>query len=531
VRDREVRRDAALLCLFAAALVLPALGGHDLWNPNEPIYGQAVVEMSRTGDLLVPHVNGLVFPEKPILYYWLALAASKLSGGVSEAALRLPSALAGIFSVGALYFLCRRYATPSRARIAAVLLATTHMMFLGSRTAQMDILVEASTLAVILCWDVSLGTACLAGIAAGLGFLAKGPVGWICPALVLVAYAIATKRVRALFSRGTAVAAIVAVAVPLPWLAALVLRGETEFLREMLFRQNVTRFVEAWDHQAPWWYFLQYYWIDMAPWALFTPLAAALPRRSDEEERLDTLAWCWIAAIVVFFSLSTSKRSPYILPVAPAVALLASGLFERLLGGNIERWRKRAVYALFGAIGLALGGTAAVLSLRVLPRYPGGRVAILALCSTLLAGALAIAVGLASRRRGGPLAGLVVALSALYLVTATVVLPAADPYKSARPFCRDVDALAGPRDAVVSWDLWRWRASYTFYAKHPIQNLKSIDALRRIWNGPERAFVIVEEPGLAGARAVLGSAAPVVTRRIGQTTVFAFANPATISIP
>jgi 4-amino-4-deoxy-L-arabinose transferase len=533
------RRDVLLLCLFSAALFLPGLGGHDLWNPNEPVYGRAVVEMERGGDWLVPRVNGLVFPEKPILYYWAALVASKIAGGPSEGALRIPSALAGILSVAAAYLLARRCVGARRARIAAVLLATTHMIFLGSRTIQMDVLVEASTLVTILAASRALdgGLApraamlawLAAGIAAGLGFLAKGPVAWICPAVVLAAYAVATRRPRALVSAGAALAAAAAIAVAVPWLAMLWARGETAFLEEMLLRQNVTRFVDPWDHAAPWWYFLRYYWIDMAPWAAFTPLALAIPGRADRERRFDTLSWCWIASIVVFFSLSASKRSPYILPVAPAVAFLASGVLERFLDDGLEAWRRRAVVVLVALHGLAFGAAALVLWRRVLPRYPEAGSAIATLALTLAAGLLAVAAGFAVRRRGAPLAGLVASLVALYLVVATVALPAADAFKSARPFCERLDSLASPEDTVVSWDLWRWRASYSFYSERPIRNLKSADELRRIWSGPERAFVVVEGAGLDGVRSVVGDAPPLVERRIGRTTAYLFGNEAAVA--
>ena len=107
---KSVPRDLLWLGVGAAILFSVALGARDLWNPNEPTYGQAVVEMAERGDWLVPTVNGRVFAEKPILYYWLALAASRALGGVSELSLRIPSALAGVVSSVLLYLLVLPYA-------------------------------------------------------------------------------------------------------------------------------------------------------------------------------------------------------------------------------------------------------------------------------------------------------------------------------------------------------------------------------------------------------------------------------------
>jgi len=56
-------------------------------------------------------------------------------------------------------------------------------------------------------------------------------------------------------------------------------------------------------------------------------------RRSEGERRLALLSWLWIATIVVFFSLSRSKRSPYILPIAPAIALMAGEVALAFVSG------------------------------------------------------------------------------------------------------------------------------------------------------------------------------------------------------
>ena len=62
------RRDLVLLAIGSALLFGVRLGARDLWNPNEPIYGEAVREMAQRGEWLVPYVNGIAFAEKPILF-------------------------------------------------------------------------------------------------------------------------------------------------------------------------------------------------------------------------------------------------------------------------------------------------------------------------------------------------------------------------------------------------------------------------------------------------------------------------------
>jgi 4-amino-4-deoxy-L-arabinose transferase-like glycosyltransferase len=528
----EIRHDLVLLLAAAALLFLPALGARDLWSPNEPIYGKAVAEMAERGDWLIPTVNGHTFAEKPILWFWLARASGIVLGGVSELSLRLPSALVAILGVGLVYLLVAPYAGRPRARIAAVVYMTTFGVFWNARAIQMDLLVSVATLgvvaAVVRVWDrgsSSLRGWLLAGAAAGLGFLAKGPVAWVCPALVLVAYLAVTRRMKLLFSPAILAGGALCVAIVAPWLLTLAVRGHADALREMFFRQNVTRFLDPWDHAAPFWYYLEYFWIDFAPWSWIVPLAAALPGRDDEERRLDTLAWCWLGAVVFFFSLSSSKRSPYILPAAPAVAILAAGVVERFLHGTLSAGRRRAVCGLLGAIGALSVAGGILLRLRVAPAYPELSREATALALLLVAGGVAILTSFPLRRvvPAAP-AAFFALVTCVYLMCAVVVLPAADSRKSARSFCEKTRAVMTAGARIASFGFWDLRASYGFYLGRTVDNLTSEAALRDYWSAPGAAYLIVETPRLAEARAVVGEREPVVRAEIGNHTSYLFSN-------
>jgi 4-amino-4-deoxy-L-arabinose transferase-like glycosyltransferase len=509
------------------------LGARDLWNPNEPIYGEAVAEMARRADWLLPHVNGLVFAEKPILYYWLALAAAKLSGGISELSLRLPSAAAAIATVLGSYVLVRPYAGRARAVATAILCATLFGVFWNARAVQMDILVTASTV-----WTIvgvtrvvdhgapALSGFLLAGAAAGLGFAAKGPVAWICPGLTLAAYLVATRRVASVARWEAVAGAAACVAVASPWYLLLLARGREDVVAEVLFRQNVERFVNPWDHRAPWWYYLESVWIDMAPWAFFAPLAVGLPRRAEGEKRLARLAYVWVAAVLVFFSLSRSKRGPYVLPIAPAVATLSADVVLGALADDLAGFRKRWFALIAWSLAIALvaaGGFVAVGAALWAAAGAAGPIGVLG--ATAVAGGTLLVVELSSRgrRARAPLA-LVAATTAIYLAAGGIALPALDRYKSARPFCDEVAALARPGDELASFSFWDWRAEYRYYLGVPIINLAGEEPLRSAWTGDRRVVLLVEGARLSAARAVIGAARPAVTGRVGGMSVYAFTN-------
>ena len=364
-------RDLLGITIGVGLLFFVSLGARDLWNPNEPIYGRAVVEMSERGDWLIPTINGKVFAEKPILYYWAALAASQLTGAVNEFSLRIPAALAALASALMTYLLALHYTGRRRACLTVALFATMYQVFWAARAVQMDVFVLASSLGVILPLTRMLDFGAkptpafaLAGLAAGLGFLGKGPVTLVLPGIVFGIYVISSRRIDIFFQRQVWIGVAVAAALSLPWCALLWLQGETTFLYEVLFRQNVTRFLDAWDHQQPWWYYLKYLWIDYAPWSWLLPAAFLITDTRELERRLHRLSWIWIVGMIVFFSLSDSKRAPYILPVAPAIAVLASSVVDRwIFGAHLERRaRSAAVMALLALASMLLvAGTASLI--------------------------------------------------------------------------------------------------------------------------------------------------------------------------
>jgi 4-amino-4-deoxy-L-arabinose transferase-like glycosyltransferase len=530
----SVRRDLILLALAAALLFGIALGAHDLWNPNEPIYGEAVKEMAQRGTWSVPYVNDLVFGEKPILYYWLALASSKALGGISETSLRLPSVLAGIAIVLGVYLLVLPYAGRRRALWSGVLCLTTYQVWWVARTIQMDVFVAATTLWVILPVTRVLDHGAvpwkgwtLAGAVAGIGFLAKGPVTWICPGLTLLAYALVTRRLASLFRPAVLLGAAVCVAVAAPWYLTLWATGHTDVLHEVLIRQNFQRFSNPWDHVAPFWYYVPYFFSDMAPWSLFALVAWNLPRQREADRKLAVLSALWIVSIVFFFSLSKSKRDPYIVPVAPAAAILAAEVAVAFADERLSRARRAIVLAIswaFAAIFL-LGGIAVLVKFG--PKYPEVAAAVRWLAGTMIVCGVALGAALArARLRPGPLipATLAATMAAFFLVAGSAVLPALDTFKSARPLCERLAGMIEPGDRIASYNFWMWRSEYRYYLGRPIDNLPGEEPLREAWNGPARVVLLVEGGQLAEARRVIGDRAPAFTRGVGSQTAYVFTN-------
>src|ERR1700756_3295406 len=92
----------ALLFAHAAAVVFVKLGAAELWT-LEGRWAAVCAHMLRSGDYLHPYLFGAPYYDKPLVSYWLMIAASRLLGRLNETALRLPSALAGLASIWLVY--------------------------------------------------------------------------------------------------------------------------------------------------------------------------------------------------------------------------------------------------------------------------------------------------------------------------------------------------------------------------------------------------------------------------------------------
>jgi 4-amino-4-deoxy-L-arabinose transferase-like glycosyltransferase len=524
---------AARAALLAGSLVVfgAGLGARDLWNPNEPLYGQAVVEMAASGDRLLPTVNGERFAEKPPLYFWLALGVARVTGGVDERSLRLPSLLAGLCAVALLHSLVERRSGRRRAGLAVAIFATTFSVAWGARTIEMDLLLCASTLGVLHAalappaWGPRWLAPVLAGASAGLGTLAKGPIGIVGPALVLLAdAAVGGTARRCLRPLWVAIALVAALAIAAPWYVAVGLREGSSVLQELLWRQNVTRFLAAWDHQQPWWYYLGAFWLESAPWGLFVIPALGARDPDPDARALDRTSWAWLSSFVLFFSLSASKRGAYLLPAMPAVAILASGVIDRLLRTTA---RRRGVFALSAlvALVLALAALAGVFRARA---YPGLERPAMTLAAVLVPGLVLVVWSLVRRARApaGPPLALAGMLATLYVVAGTIVLPAVDPLKSARGFCEALHSLVDPAAELRSYGSWQWRASYVYYARRRIPRLETADELRAYFARPDRVFVIVERGAVPEFERIVGPSEPILGAEIGANAAYLFTNRA-----
>ena len=129
-----------------------------------------------------------------------------------------------------------------------------------------------------------------------------------------------------------------------------------------------------------------------------------------------------------------------------------------LISGTLDRRRRAVVFAMLAIAG-GLFIAAAVYLLRVIDDYPAIETVGRGLALLTAGGGIAVLAGVLVYRRW-PIAGaaaFAATVVSIYLVAAAWGLPAANAYKSARPFCSKLQSLVSTDDPLRSYRFWNWR--------------------------------------------------------------------------
>jgi len=336
-----MRRPIWWLLALLVVMAFAFQGTRGIWEPDEGRYTATGINMLKSGDWLVPTVDG-EHPHltKPPITYW-ALAASMGTFGRNEWAARLPGALAFI-GTGLLVFGLGRRLCPAKpwlpafvwslslAPIAGGNIISTDALLTLFETAAMFAFVEAWlrdgpdrrrwVLGMWLCW--------------GLAFMTKGPPGLL-PLGAMVAFlAIHDRaRLRGLFPPlGLLTFAVVA----FTWFAVIVYQ-QPDRLGYFFGSEVYDRvFTAKHDRNAQWYGGLKVYLpvllVGALPWWVLALAAVGGPRaawqrartRVLERDRGTLLLLYWFLLPLTVFFLARSRLELYVLPLFVPLALLIS---------------------------------------------------------------------------------------------------------------------------------------------------------------------------------------------------------------
>jgi len=467
-------KPARVILLLAALLFICNIWGYDLWAPDEPFFGEGAREMVVDGQWVVTHVNGMVNTHKPPFFFWLIALLSLPFGRVTSLTARLPSALAALGTVAMTLRLGRRTSSERTAVLAAFILATCYLFWDKARSVQIDAVLCCLiwvALSAFESWRAGDLDGRRAGLvfwaAAALAVLAKGPVGLLLPLGIAVATLAVDREIGRWRQFAPLTGPLIFAAICGAWVVATMLWGPAEYSVWAALKEHfVDRGLHGMHHAQPWWYYAKVLPPQLLPWTYLVPGALVLAWR--RRDRTDRFLLVTVIFIVLFFSISTEKRTLYVLPAFPAFALMTARFVGAVLGWDeapamSRRWVTVAQSLLAGL--LILLGAAAPFAAQRVDQFPAW--VIHAMAGLLLATGLATLWGIIKRNLFAATVLPAAGFAATFLFVASVVLPMADAFKSSREFAEVIVVeTAGSRaegHEVVAFDLGNLPIHYAFY--------------------------------------------------------------------
>ena len=316
----------------------------NLWNKSLENHGyiryaEVAREMIRSGEWVVPHLNGEIYIDKPPLLFWLIAIPSSIYGSVTPFLARWPSAFSAWMSVIILFLWGKRiYGTTQSSFIAGGILLSSYQYFFQARLAKTDILLCLFILLSLYFFYLGYGEFGrrrylfygLSFLSMGLGVLTKGPFGLL-PFIIISAFLIKERRWRILMSREFILGYVILVLTALPWLFL--------FLSRVGLKESITlvRETHILTRQAPIFFYFIQIWGQFFPWSVLLPFLFFYiwKQRMGFWHSGESFFLIWFIVIFILLTLFKYRTSRYLLPALPPLALMIGGM-----------WRKRVAYFL-----------------------------------------------------------------------------------------------------------------------------------------------------------------------------------------
>ena len=469
------------------------VGRRPLANQDEARFALLAREAVESHTWLLPRVRGVIYLNKPPLYFWTVAVLAKPFGVVNDATAPLASLLAALATLLAVIAIGGRLWDASVGLVAALVLGTAPFFYFMSHQVFSDMMMTA--------W-----------LAWALYFLLTArqmaaPLPRLVGFYLCVAAALATKGPAALLALLAALAVvliedgwraglrwlrlpvgigILAVA-SLPWLLPYLLQTERSYVGGVVvghygdwyFREKAGARLES----------LQENLTRFLPWTFFLPAGLWWWWRDRDPRRRPLVVWTLVIAVAVSFS--AEQRARYFLPVLPPLALLIAELLARAPVEPSGRGRRVLLASFAGAALLAVVAAGVLLwtapdgTFMPPPGWPRWTIA------ALVAAAPAAALWRLAAGRSGVVATVVLALAlgGILIVEGWTYPGRYAERSNIRGFTAAMTERLSPDARVITY--LDAGLAYDFYLRRPVQELPRLADLEARLAAPTSGDVVL----------------------------------------
>lgn len=321
--------------LFAVSFCLFTIG---LFNHEfiqfEARFGLFSQEMLRNGLSLFPTTYNKFYPDYPATYTILTYFFAHLFGRFNILVAVIPTALTSALTIVLIYLTgCLR---SKKWGIYAVFMALLTFNFLTeARTISLDqFTATATALAFYCCYSADVlqkpQRLYLLPIALFYGFIFRGPIGIVIPTSIVCSYFLLEKKFRE-FALFAPIALLIFIICVIGLLSAAWHTGGGDLVHQVIRMEALGR-LDSYVSVPFYYYFTSsiYYYALSYPLAIliiiFYGKNVLFPKQNADFILLRHLS-AWLLIILIGLSIPSDEKARYILPITPAIALIASYLF------------------------------------------------------------------------------------------------------------------------------------------------------------------------------------------------------------
>ncbi|HEY9162911.1 MAG TPA: glycosyltransferase family 39 protein [Desulfomonilia bacterium] len=462
---------------------------HSLWTPDEPRVAEIAREMAVSGDYLIPQHSNAPFLEQPPLYYTLAALFYRIFGTSNEGFGRLASVIFALATLAVVFYGTRRLFSERIALLAVLILSSCFTFYEVSHKMLVDsalcLFITGALFSFILAETGRFKHGYkLFWIGLGLAFMSKGIIGIAIPCVAATAYYIWQGKFPELkkiwFFQGCAAVIIFMAA----WAFVLYQRGGIEFIRTFYLYNQLGRFLNigiySGGHVRPFYYYFTTIWADAAPWSLIlVPFFISIRNYTNEKKFIVS----WFIAGFILLSIASTKRGLYILPLLPAMAVMAALWMEHVITEASSRTDK----VFFWIIIILVSVCSLLLPFVYVMKFHG---AYLTAVLLLLTG-LALPVFVYRIFKPGLAFVLVVSWTFLIVLWIPFVIPLVDIQKSYKPLFTQIGEYANGSQ-VTGYQLTESLEAFSpFYGNFYVENIENRDVFEKLIKSPGTSYLMI----------------------------------------
>ena len=446
----ELNKDSVLIFLVGLAIftfhLTPEFIG---FQTRFALFAQ---EMLRNGPSFFPTTYDTPYPDYPATSTFIIYLISLPFGKVTPFTATLPTA---IVSALVLVITYQIGATQSRkwGWSAVLFTLSTYLFFSESRNISLD---QYNSLATALCFYLAY-SATICGRGKRLWFIPlilvasfsfRGLVGLIIPAGVVCTYYVCRREFKKLLLMGILTLGFLSVCSAAMLVAAHLQGGET-FVRRVVDAQAAGRMVESRVSHFYYWYGCLSSCAISYPLAVLVVIAGSrhILRREDRNYEFIGYMVGWVLIVLIGMSVPAAKKMRYILPIVPALSLVAAYLLIDSSPKGILFATRKTILAVCSF--LPLFASIATVGILSFGKHFGLTVDVHFLIALALLIGLSIIAGTLNKRlRGYPnqdMVSAVVGVTAFIIVSIGVAQPINATLECTRPFVEEVKLLQKER--------------------------------------------------------------------------------------